>query len=121
MKYAHYNADTGRLIGWYSLDINETIPTPSIEVEDSIWQDMQGKQVVVIDGVVQEYVNTPEEELHNENKTKIFRAKVYLESTDFKMLPDYTPRPDGESIEEIKIKRAEARETIRDLEKSRSQ
>lgn len=52
----------------------------------------------------------------NKPEIKISRAKVYLESTDFKMLPDYTPRPDGESIEDIKLKRSEARELIRQLE-----
>lgn len=48
-------------------------------------------------------------------------ARKYLEETDFKMLSDYIPRQDGEPLEEIIAKRAAARETIRDLEKSRRQ
>ena len=66
--------------------------------------------------------NTPEPEFTEEElaqqeiNKKIQEAKVYLANTDYKMLPDYTPRPDGEPIEEIKIKRAESRETIRQLE-----
>lgn len=48
-----------------------------------------------------------------ENDLKISQAKKYLSDTDFKVLPDYD-QLDG--LEEIKIKRQEARELIRSLE-----
>lgn len=39
MKYAHINEDTGKLLGWYSKEIHETIPTPNVEVTDTKWQE----------------------------------------------------------------------------------
>lgn len=44
---------------------------------------------------------------------KIAEAKQYLADTDYKMLADYEPKEGGESVESIKIKRAEAREFVR--------
>ena len=38
MKYAHIN-ENGKLLGWYSSDINDTIPTPNVEVTDEVWQE----------------------------------------------------------------------------------
>ena len=43
---------------------------------------------------------------------KVAVAKQYLSDTDFKMLPDYEPK-DGEDMEAIRVKRAEAREFVR--------
>jgi hypothetical protein len=38
MKYAHINLTTNELIGWYSLDVHDSIPEPNIEVTDEQWQ-----------------------------------------------------------------------------------
>jgi len=39
MKYANYDKTTGKLLGWYSLEINgSNIPTPNIEVSEADWQ-----------------------------------------------------------------------------------
>lgn len=38
MKKAHYNETTYELLGWYSEDMHENIPTPNIEVTDEVWQ-----------------------------------------------------------------------------------
>ena len=39
MKYAHLEKNTNRLLGWYSDDIHDIIPTPNIEVTDEVWQE----------------------------------------------------------------------------------
>ena len=39
MKYAHLEKDTNKLLGWYSDDIHDIIPTPNIEVSDEVWQE----------------------------------------------------------------------------------
>jgi len=49
-------------------------------------------------------------------ESEIGKAKFYLEGTDFKMLPDYTPNEGAESIESVKEKRFIARELIRKKE-----
>ena len=38
MKYAHYETDTKKLLGWYDDEIHSYIPTPNIEVDEAIWQ-----------------------------------------------------------------------------------
>ena len=37
MKYAHLEKD--KILGWYSDDIHDIIPTPKIEVTDKVWQE----------------------------------------------------------------------------------
>jgi len=51
-----------------------------------------------------------------EDAKSLAAAKQYLIDTDYKMLPDYTVKPDGEPLADIIAKRATARETVRILE-----
>ena len=37
MKYAHYDKDTKRLLGYYDDGIHETIPKPNIAISDDEW------------------------------------------------------------------------------------
>ena len=37
MKYAHL--ENNKILGWYSDDIHEIIPTPNIEVTEKVWQE----------------------------------------------------------------------------------
>ena len=37
MKYAHL--ENNKILGWYSDDIHDIIPTPNIEVSDEVWQE----------------------------------------------------------------------------------
>lgn len=39
MKYAHLDNNTNKILGWYSDDIHDIIPTPNIEVSDEVWQE----------------------------------------------------------------------------------
>nr|DAS55611.1 MAG TPA: hypothetical protein [Caudoviricetes sp.] len=39
MKYAHYDEDTKRLLGYYDDGIHETIPEPNISISDEAWQE----------------------------------------------------------------------------------
>jgi len=39
MKYAHYNKQDGKLLGWYSKDIHNKIPTPNLEVSEKKWKE----------------------------------------------------------------------------------
>jgi len=38
MKYAHYNQETGEILGFYSKNIHEIIPEPAIELTEEEWQ-----------------------------------------------------------------------------------
>ena len=37
MKYAHL--ENNKILGWYSDDIHDIIPTPNIEVTEKVWQE----------------------------------------------------------------------------------
>ncbi len=37
MKYAHYDENTKRLLGYYDDEIHENIPEPNIEISDEDW------------------------------------------------------------------------------------
>lgn len=39
MKIAYYDTITNKLLGWYDTDIHTTIPTPNIEVTDTVWSE----------------------------------------------------------------------------------
>ena len=39
MKYAHYDKDTKRLLGYYDDEIHNDIPEPNIEISDEAWQE----------------------------------------------------------------------------------
>lgn len=39
MKYAHLENNTNKILGWYSDDIHDIIPTPNIEISDDVWQE----------------------------------------------------------------------------------
>ena len=39
MKKVHYNETTNQILGWYSDDIHDVIPTPNIEVTEEVWQE----------------------------------------------------------------------------------
>lgn len=39
MKYAHYDKDTKRLLGFYDDEIHEKIPESNIKISDEAWQE----------------------------------------------------------------------------------
>ena len=51
-----------------------------------------------------------------EDAKSLTAAKQYLLDTDYKMLPDYIVKPDGEPLVDIIAKRADARTLVRELE-----
>lgn len=51
MKYAHYDATTEKLLGWYDDDIHQTIPTPNFQVSESDWQSAIDQNANAVDPV----------------------------------------------------------------------
>ena len=39
MKYAYLEKNTHKILGWYSDDIHDIIPTPNIEITEEVWQE----------------------------------------------------------------------------------
>ena len=49
MKYANYNKDTKRLLGYYDDEIHNDIPTPNIEISDEEWLEALNKNANSVD------------------------------------------------------------------------
>ena len=113
MKYAHLEKEN-KILGWYSDDIHDIIPTPNIEVSDEVWQEAININANCYeDGkfLVKDF-RTNEEIRKEEINTQIAEAKVYLSSTDFYMTVDKYAELDEARKVELTTKRAEAREFI---------
>lgn len=50
MKYAHID-ENNNLLGWYTLDVHEVIPTPNIEVSDETWSEALNINANFYDGI----------------------------------------------------------------------
>jgi cellulose synthase/poly-beta-1,6-N-acetylglucosamine synthase-like glycosyltransferase len=44
MYYAHYDNQTGEILGFYTSDIHDNIPTPNIEITYDQWQECLNNQ-----------------------------------------------------------------------------
>lgn len=113
-----------RALQWYDtygeVEYFDNTPNETIETFDdnymSVWElskkkNNQPNTYSIWNGT--DWIENNELKVKYENNIKITEAKNYLISTDFKVLQDYD-QLDG--LEEIKIKRQEARELIRSLE-----
>jgi len=87
MKYANYNSNED-LLGWYDADIHNTIPTPNVEVDDSVWQNAldNGHNKITPAGVTSYVAYTPTTaELKEHSMAK---SKIALDKTNIAMTPD---------------------------------
>ena len=111
MKYTTLN-ENGLPTAFYSDELHLDIPKEAIEITEDQWLECINNNGArqFINGELIEYVYIPTNlEIIAQ---KVLEAKRYLSLTDFKMLPDYEPK-EGEDMEVIRVKRAEAREFVR--------
>lgn len=86
MKFANYEPETGKILGWYDNEIHETIPTPTIEVSEEQWQIAidNGHNKVNPDGTTAKVdFRTPEEIARDEQIAINMAARKYLADTDW--------------------------------------
>lgn len=50
MKQAHYNTQTGEILGFYDTEIHEDIPSPTLDLTDEQWQIAISSRHKVVDG-----------------------------------------------------------------------
>ena len=99
MIKTHYNQDTGFILGYYPDSISyKTIPKPYIEITEEEHRNSLDKEMVVVDGVFQEYIK-PDEVLLQE-------AKI-AKKADLKALRDK---------EKLKCHKRKATELTRNIE-----
>jgi hypothetical protein len=59
MKHAHYDQTTGDVIGFYSDDIHDVIPQPSVELTDEEWGNLLGRHLRYINGAFEDIPAQP--------------------------------------------------------------
>lgn len=90
MIKVHYNSQTNEVMGYYPDSINyKNIPEPYIEITAEEHQNALGKQMVVIDGVLQEFQEDEETQKNNLLQNKIGQAKQEARKRIFIVYPDY--------------------------------
>ena len=57
MKHAHYDNDSGTILGFYADDVHGTIPSPWLELTDEQWQEALARPKLVKEGAL---VDAPE-------------------------------------------------------------
>lgn len=114
MKYVHLEKDTNKILGWYSDDIHDIIPTPNIEVNDEVWQEAININANCYENgeFIFKDFRTDDEIEKQILQQQITEAKQYLARTDHKFYNGYKPK-EGEDLVEIERLRDEAREFIR--------
>lgn len=115
MQYIINHNEQGKILGFTkgSTDLN-------IEVSNAIWFEAQSFNKIIIDGDTISFDKfdwrTDEDIEKEELEAKINEAKIYLQSTDYKMTIDYFATMSSEQQEEVTRLRSEAREFVRNNE-----
>ena len=87
MKYAAYD-ENGFITGWYSDDIHDVIPTPNVEVDDSVWESAldNGHNKITVAGVTS-YEAPVITDAERKEASKA-RSRRKIEATDIAMSSD---------------------------------
>jgi len=85
MKYAHYDKETGKLLGYYDDAIHQTIPEPNIKLTEDKWQESISSNYNYIDTksktLSYKDFRTEEEKLNDAKKNKInYLKQSFLET-----------------------------------------
>ena len=108
-KYAHID-ENNIIKGWFDDEVHDSIPEPKIEVTEEQWQTATENNHNYVDS--DGSTRLVEEPLTSEQR--IIQARAYLSETDWYVIRQ---SDSGEEMpSDIRTKRAEARETISNLE-----
>tara|TARA_Y100000114_G_scaffold142787_1_gene149690 strand:+ start:1739 stop:2074 length:336 start_codon:yes stop_codon:yes gene_type:complete len=109
-KFAHVD-ENNKLLGWYDDEVHNSIPEPKIKVSE----EQHVKAIEKQHNYVESDGSTKLVEQALTSEQKIIEAKVYLSETDWYVIREADSGKEMPS--DIKTKRAEARETISNLDK----
>ena len=115
MKYAHYDINTGKLLGFYDDTIHKKIPIPNIQITEEQWQEAISNNYNYVDADTKTLsykdFRTPEQILQDKwNRIRAKRNQL-LQETDIYMLVDKFETLTAEQQAELKA----YRQALRDL------
>lgn len=82
MKYAHYDKDTKRLLGYYDDEIHENIPEPNIEISDGEWRESLNKNVNSVDVKNQKLVRVEVEQEIDEKARELAELEAQIKECE---------------------------------------
>jgi len=117
----NYDIKTTVVKGYYPDWINYTsISEPYIEISDEEHQKALGKQMCVVDGVIQQYIKPDSEKLIEEKATKTAECQAYLQQTDWYITRMSDPSSAAIVPENILANRANARIWQNDIKQAQT-
>nr|DAO17150.1 MAG TPA: hypothetical protein [Caudoviricetes sp.] len=82
MKYAHYDKNTKRLLGYYDDEIHDTIPTPNIEISDEEWREGLNKNANSVDVKNQKLVRVEVEQEIDEKARELAELEKQIKECE---------------------------------------
>ena len=82
MKYAHYDKDTKRLLGYYDDEIHNDIPEPNIEISDEEWREALNKNANSVDVKNQKLVRVEVEQEIDEKERELAELEAQIKECE---------------------------------------
>ncbi|WP_181001663.1 hypothetical protein [Campylobacter concisus] len=82
MKYAHYDKDTKRLLGYYDDEIHNDIPEPNIEISDEEWREGLNKNANSVDVKNQKLVRVEVEQEIDEKGRELAELEAQIKECE---------------------------------------
>lgn len=82
MKYAHYDKDTKRLLGYYDDEIHNDIPEPNIEISDEDWAKALNENANSVDVKNQKLVRVEVEQEIDEKARELAELEAQIKEAE---------------------------------------
>nr|DAK41478.1 MAG TPA: ABC transporter [Caudoviricetes sp.] len=82
MKYAHYDKDTKRLLGYYDDEIHNDIPEPNIEISDEDWLRALNENANSVDVKNQKLVRVEVEQEIDEKERELAELEAQIKECE---------------------------------------
>ena len=82
MKYAHYDKNTKRLLGYYDDEIHNDIPEPNIEISDEEWREALNKNANSVDVKNQKLVRVEVEQEIDEKERELAELEAQIKECE---------------------------------------
>lgn len=82
MKYAHYDKDTKRLLGYYDDEIHNDIPEPNIEISNEDWAKALNKNANSVDVKNQKLVRVEVEQEIDEKARELAELEAQIKECE---------------------------------------
>jgi len=108
MKYAHYDSETNKLLGYYDSEIHNTIPEPNIELTDEEWKKYVNDNCNYVD-IENNVLLRVDFRTIDERKTSLYNSIQLLADSKTRDLKNYIS---GKKVTQEQMERYEAKYNV---------